>query len=136
MYPTTVSVSFTKQKQPIFWLTKGEKLFYRVQFQNRGAIPEFWQKANGSWNIVLRKVIQTCQKTRKRKVFLCQVRATFKLNKPPQKLSRPRVDSNMVISYFGRKRNQVWRKQQLCFQNMQINITIQNLIHLHDTSKL
>lgn len=44
--------------------------------------------------------------------------------------------SNMVISYFGRKRNQVWRQQQLCFQNMQINITIQNLKHLHDTSKL
>ena len=60
---------------------------------------------------------------------MCQVSATFKLNKPPQKLSRPRVDNNMMISYFGRKRKQVWRQQQFCFQNMQINITIQNLKH-------
>ena len=135
MYPTTVSVSFTKQKQPIFWLTKGEKLFYRVQFQNRGAIPEFWQKANGSWNIVLRKVIQTCQKTRKRKVFICQVRATFKLNKPPQKLSRPRV----VIWLFhilGANEIKCGDNSSSVFKKMQINITIQNLKHLHDTSKL
>ena len=65
---------------------------------------------------------------------MCQVRATFKLNKPPQKLSRPRVDNNMMISYFRRKRKQVWRQQQFCFQNMQINITIQNLKHTSTTS--
>ena len=65
---------------------------------------------------------------------MCQVRATFKLNKPTQKLSRPRVDNNMMISYFRRKRKQVWRQQQFCFQNMQINITIQNLKHTSTTS--